>query len=82
MNDLSTLATFLGWTLLLHMGFLFLAMLVLTTGKGFVISLQTKVLSISEEELNSLYIQFLTNYKLGIILLSFIPYVALKIMGY
>ena len=82
MADLSSLTTFLGWTLVLHFVFLCLAAVMLTVARGFVLSLHTSLLDMSEEQLKVAYLNFLTYYKIGIYLFSFVPYLALKIMGY
>jgi hypothetical protein len=82
MDDLSTLTTFLGWTVILNIGFLLLATLIVTVGKDFVLSIHGPILGLPDDELNRLYINALSNYKMGTYLLSLVPYLALKIMGY
>lgn len=73
---------FLGWSLVINFAVLMFATVALAFGRSLIVPIHTKILGISEPELLNLYALYLTNYKIGVILLNFSPYIALKLMGY
>lgn len=44
--------------------------------------IHSELVGISVDKLEQLYFSYLGNFKLAVIMLSFTPYVALKLMGY
>jgi Family of unknown function (DUF6868) len=80
-SNLSELTTFFGWAAVLNISYLLLATLVVTAGRNFILSLHSSMLDMPRDELNKVYIYFLSYYKIATITLSVVPYLALKIMG-
>ena len=81
MIDISTLTAFFGWTTILNVAFLFLATVILTFLKGTIVPIHRSMLGLSEDELKSMYMQYLAQYKIAFFVLSLVPYLALKIIG-
>lgn len=80
MSDLTTLATFFGWSTVLNIGLLIFAAFVLVVFNVQVKILHVKYITLDTANLNTLYFSFLGRYKLAIIMLNLAPYWALKIM--
>lgn len=82
MITLSDLATLLGWTSVINIGFLALATTSLVFMRDTVCAIHTKMFGIPESELALIYFKNLANYKTLLLLFSLAPYLALKLMGY
>ena len=80
MSDLTTLATFFGWSTVLNIGLLIFAAFVLVVFNVQVKTLHVKYITFDTASLNTLYFSFLGYYKLAIIMLNLVPCWALKIM--
>lgn len=78
---LATLTTFFGWATLINGALLLLAFLISTLGKSWIIPLHSRLFRVSENELPRIYLTFLGQYKLLIILFNLVPYIVLVIMG-
>ncbi len=81
MNDIDSMATFLGWCSLINCGLLIYFTLILTLFKDPVKKIHSRLLGVCQEGLEIQYFTFLGNYKLAIIVLNLVPYCALKIMA-
>ena len=82
MITLSELTEFFGWASIINISFLFLATLSLVLMRDFIVSIHSKLLNISKEELPTLYFNYLANYKVVSLVFFLIPYISLKIRGY
>ena len=80
MNSVETLREFLGWCSVINIGMLFLSTIMLTITRGWIIKVHAKMTGVSEEQLPRIYLEFLGNYKMLIIVLNLVPYIALRIM--
>lgn len=81
MDDLSTLTTFLGWCSVINMGILAFVAVILTTFRGAVENIHTRVSGLDKENLDIQYFNFLGNYKVAVLVLNVVPYFALKVMA-
>ncbi len=81
MNDLSSLTTFFGWCTLINIAFLLFLTIMMTVFGDFAKTIHSKLFSLDHESLDATYFNFLANYKLLTIVVSFVPYLALKIMS-
>jgi len=81
MHDLSSLTTFFGWCSVVNIGLLAFSSLMLLGMKNMILSIHCKVTGIPGPELNVLYFQYLGHYKIAIIVLNIVPYLALKLMA-
>ena len=81
MNSTETVTEFLGWCTVINFGLLLLATLVLTGMRGRIVQIHERMLGLNEEDLLRAYAQYLAQYKIAIIVLSLVPYIALKIIA-
>ncbi len=80
MNSIEVVREFLGWCSVINIGMLFLSTIMLIIMRGWIVNIHAKMTGVSESELPAIYLQFLGNYKMLIIVLNLVPYIALKIM--
>ena len=80
MNSIETVREFLGWCSVINIAMLFLSTLMLTTMRGWIIKIHSSMTGVSEADLPRIYLEFLGNYKMLIIILNIVPYIALIIM--
>jgi len=79
--DVNQITTFLGWCTAINMGILAFSAIFLFIFKDFAINIQSKLTGVSASKLPALYFSFMANYKIGILILNLVPYIALKLMG-
>jgi len=81
MENIQTITTFLGWCTVINLGMYIFTAIMLTILKKPVKNIHSKLSGISVEKLDEVYFNYLGNYKLAIIILNIVPYIALKIMA-
>jgi len=79
--DLQVLTTWFGWMLLISVVILTLNALGLIFMRQLALNTHKKLFDLNDEELNRLYFQYLTNFKLLVTVFFLVPYVALKLMA-
>lgn len=82
MMNIEQFTELLGWTLVINSIVLLFTTVALAIGRSFIVPIHTKTLGIGEAELLKLYANYLSYFKIAVILFSFSPYIALKVMGY
>jgi hypothetical protein len=80
MVDLLTITTFLGWCSVINIGLLLFYVIWLVAFRSLTKKIHSTLLHVDPEMLDAIYFQFLGNYKLAVIILNIVPYIALKIM--
>ena len=80
MESMETVRTFLGWCTLINVGLLTLSTVAVLLMRGFVTRLHGKMFGLSEEDVSREIYRYLALYKIAILVLSIVPYVALSIM--
>jgi hypothetical protein len=80
-NDLQTLRKFLGWCSVINVVFLCLASILLTVTGDSMAGLHSQMFTVSREAMSLEYVHYLANYKIAIIVLNIVPYVALRLMA-
>jgi Family of unknown function (DUF6868) len=78
--DVNQITTFLGWCIAINMGILAFAAIFLFIFKDFAINIHSKLTGVSASKLPALYFSYMANYKIGILILNLVPYIALKLM--
>jgi Family of unknown function (DUF6868) len=79
--ELSQVTEFLGWCSVINISVLMLTTLMLTLLRGFIVPMHSKMLGLGEEDLLRVYVNYLSNFKIAVLILNLAPYLALKIMG-
>lgn len=80
MNNLQQLIDFFGWMLVVNIGLLILFSLILVVMKNTISAIHGKIFGVTDGELKIIYIKYLANYKILIIMFNLVPYIALKII--
>ena len=80
MMTIESLTTFLGWCSIINIGLLLFSTLMMIVVRDFAIKLHSSLFGVNPEELPIIYFQYLGNYKVAIIILNIVPYIALKVM--
>jgi hypothetical protein len=81
MQNIDTLTGFFGWCSVINIVMLCLATLMLTLMRDFVSGIHSKMTGLGRSELSVVYFQYLANYKIAILMLNLVPYIALKIIS-
>ncbi len=81
MNFLETLTAFLGWCTAINFGMLLVATMMLAFVRGGMSKIHGKMFELSDEDMSRAYFQYLGQYKIAILVLNLVPYIALKLMA-
>lgn len=76
------ITVFMGWITVINFSVLVLSSLILLLFKKSILRLHSRMLSISEEDLQRLYVQYLSAYKILFLFFNLAPYLALKLLGF
>lgn len=78
---LEQIQTFLGWSTLINMGVMVFSALILLIFRAPLKKFHSTLYGIKGEDLDLIYFRFLAQYKIGILLLNLVPYIALCIVS-
>ncbi|HGZ69861.1 MAG TPA: hypothetical protein ENL00_01860 [Nitratifractor sp.] len=81
MITLEQLTTFLGWCSVINIALLLFYFLFIVSFREFTLSLHSKLFNLDRTTLNKAYFDYLALYKILIIVLNVVPYIALKIIA-
>lgn len=77
---IESLTTFLGWCSVINITILILSTLMMIIMRDFAVKIHSGLFRVDAEALPITYLQYLGNYKIAIIILNIVPYIALRIM--
>lgn len=80
--SVEVITSLLGWTLVFNLGYLLLASVLLMLAPNTLISIHQRMLGLEESDWRRVYINFMSNYKIAVLVFNLSPYLALKCMGY
>lgn len=75
-----TLTEFFGWASVINIALLLIFTILLIVMRGSISQLHSKLFGLDQKDLERAYFQYLGQYKIAMIVLSIVPYIALKIM--
>ncbi len=78
--DLATLRAFFGWMSVINILMLAFAAGFLTLGRSWVMRIHSRLTGLADEQLKQLYVNWLANYKIAILVLNLAPYLALYLI--
>ena len=81
MNSIETLATFFGWCTAVNVGLLLLAMLVFSVFRDIFATITAKMFGVTKEEAAVTFFRVFQQYRLAVVVLNVVPFVALTIMS-
>lgn len=79
-QTLTTVTEFLGWACVINIGILLFTTLAIIALRGRISRIHGQLFGMTEQDLGRAYFQYLAQYKIAILVLNFVPYIALKIM--
>jgi hypothetical protein len=80
--ELNILVTFLGWCSVINLVILSFSSVLLIGFGNNITRLQSRLIGIDENKLLPLYLNYLGNYKIMILIFNLVPYFALLILSY
>ncbi|WP_028856033.1 DUF6868 family protein [Psychrilyobacter atlanticus] len=80
MNNIETIREFLGWCSIINIGLGLFSVIFITSLRGPILHIHSKIFNLDERDLSKAYFQFLGQYKTATIIFNIVPYLALKIM--
>ncbi len=80
MNTIETMREFLGWCSVINIGLLTFSAIAVIALRGPVTRIHAKMFDLDESDLSRAYFQYLAQYKIAVLMLNIIPYIALYIM--
>ncbi len=81
MMTTETLTEFLGWVSVINIVVLLISGILVILMRGPISKVHSKVFGLDQKDLGRAYFQYLSQYKIAMIVLSIAPYIALKIMA-
>jgi len=79
-QTLITLTEFLGWACVLNIGILLFTTVSIIALRGVISQIHGQLFGMTEQDLGRAYFQYLAQYKIAILVLNLVPYMALKVM--
>ena len=76
------LTTLLGWSSVISSSILLLTTIMLSTIRGPIVRVHSRMLGLDEEALLGVYVTYLSQFKILVLVFNLSPYFALKIMGH
>jgi hypothetical protein len=76
--DVQQLQHFLGWSLVINFSLLVFISVMIIFFKGLILKIHGSLFDMEKKELNILYVNFISNYKLLIIIFSLVPYLVVR----
>lgn len=80
MENVSIVTAFLGWCTVLNLVIYTFTALTLLIFREPVKAIHSKLTGLSPDKLDEAYFHYLANYKLALIVLNVVPYLALKLL--
>lgn len=81
MTSQEALTTFFGWCSAISVGILFLTSGALLLMRHRIARIHSRMFGMSEEDLARAYFQYLAQFKIAVIVLNVVPYLALRLMA-
>lgn len=81
MNSIESLTEFLGWCTLINLGFLLVTSILILAMRTAVSNIHSKMFGLDSMDVLKAYFQYLAHFKIAVIVLNLVPYLALKIMS-
>jgi hypothetical protein len=80
MQNIEFITSFLGWCSVINIGILLFSTVVIVLFKETISKIHASIFGINREQIADYYFQYLGNYKIAVIILNIVPYLALRLM--
>jgi len=81
MNSIETMTTFFGWCTVINFGIILLGVLFFGVFHEGVGKLSAKLFGITEAEAKATFFRVFQQYRLAVVIMNLVPYIALIIMA-
>ena len=81
MNSIKTLAAFFGWCTVINIGLILIALFGISLFHDVIVDLTTAIFGVARDEVDATFFRVFMHYRLAIVVLNLVPYVALKIIA-
>ncbi|WP_394174571.1 DUF6868 family protein [Thalassotalea litorea] len=81
MDDMQFWTSFFGWCTVINFGVLLVATLLLKVAQNWAMTIHAGMFNLEKSALPPMYFQYLANFKIAAIVLSFTPWLALTLMS-
>jgi len=81
MDTIEVARTFFGWCSVINIGLLAFSTIMLIAMRDFSSRLHAKMFGLDESDALRAYFAYLANYKIAVIVLNIVPWLALVLMG-
>ncbi len=81
MNSIKSLAKFFGWCTVINIGLILLFLLGITVFHEVFVGLTTAIFGVTQEEAKATLFLVFMQFRLAVVVLNLVPYIALKIMA-
>ncbi len=78
---LEQITAFFGWMTVINMGLMTFAALFVAFARDWMMGTHANLLGVERERLPGLYFSYLGNFKIAILTLNLVPWLALKLIG-
>lgn len=79
--DIDQITAVFGWMLVINLGFYTLAAVFIVFARERIARFEARMTGIPSEEWPSIFVDYLSRYKIAIMVLNLAPYLALRITG-
>lgn len=79
--DIEQVTAVFGWMLVINVGLYALAAVFIIFARDWVSNLEARITGVPAEEWPRIFVTYLSQYKIAIIVFNLAPYVALRIVG-
>ncbi len=80
MNSIETLATFFGWCTVLNIGVVLVFLVFISAFHEFGADMSARMFGITKAEAKATFFRIFMQFRIAIVVLNLVPYLALKIM--
>jgi hypothetical protein len=77
---ITELTELFGWMSVINVAILMFSTVSLILTRRLILRLHSRLFGVREEGLAQMYVQYLANFKLAVIVLNIVPYIALKLV--
>ena len=75
------LTVFLGWVSLINIGVLLFSTLMVVLCRDWAVGIHSKMFNLDPSTVPRMYFQYLSQYKVLILVFNLVPYLALRVIG-
>lgn len=79
--DIGQVREVFGWMLVFNIGFYTLAAVFIIFARDFAVKLEARITGVEAEEWPGIFVNYLSQYKIAILVFNLAPWLALRVVG-